>query len=441
MHPFLTKHRQPILRYAPTLLVEIGWWTWALLDAPTNIGRFAQPSPYGGYNYYLTLTMALGSLVAGATSEGGGAVAFPVMTLALGVPPPVARDFSFAIQSFGMTCAGITILGLAVPVDVEAIIWGTAGGAVGLAGGLVGVAPFLPAAYAKLLFVSVWVAFAVALYRLNRADKERRVYTSAGESDEALHRIHRGEAKDEANVIDESDKEDPVQEEESGGTAVQEERSRSETAIKSKSKYRRAAVIVVTSLFGGLCTSIAGSGLDMATFSILTLYYRVDEKVATPTSVILMAGNAILGVIFRLIGLGGRYAGGEETYIWVFVSVCIPVVVIGAPLGATISSRLSRGTIAGLLYLLDGIQFIAALAIVRPWSASPPNNIWLCVSSGLTLIVGSIFFYKIANWGEKRDKDMETSHSASSMLLSSSVTEPASSAEEEAQPDVWDDSQ
>ena len=35
------------------------------------------------------------------TSEGGGAVAFPVMTLALNISPAVARDFSLMIQSCG----------------------------------------------------------------------------------------------------------------------------------------------------------------------------------------------------------------------------------------------------------------------------------------------------------------------------------------------------
>ena len=39
----------------------------------------------------------------GMTSEGGGAVAFPVMTLALKVKPTVARDFSLMIQSCGDT--------------------------------------------------------------------------------------------------------------------------------------------------------------------------------------------------------------------------------------------------------------------------------------------------------------------------------------------------
>ena len=39
--------------------------------------------------------------ILGMTSEGGGAVAFPVMTLALQIPPAIARDFSLMIQSCG----------------------------------------------------------------------------------------------------------------------------------------------------------------------------------------------------------------------------------------------------------------------------------------------------------------------------------------------------
>ena len=35
------------------------------------------------------------------TSEGGGAVAFPVMTLMLGVAPVIARDFSWMVQAAG----------------------------------------------------------------------------------------------------------------------------------------------------------------------------------------------------------------------------------------------------------------------------------------------------------------------------------------------------
>ena len=52
-------------------------------------------------HYLMSLTMIFGSMVAGATSEGGGAVAFPVMTLALKIPPSIARDFSLMTQSCG----------------------------------------------------------------------------------------------------------------------------------------------------------------------------------------------------------------------------------------------------------------------------------------------------------------------------------------------------
>ena len=51
--------------------------------------------------YALSLTMVVGATVGGMTSEGGGAVAFPVMTLALGIKPSIARDFSLMIQSCG----------------------------------------------------------------------------------------------------------------------------------------------------------------------------------------------------------------------------------------------------------------------------------------------------------------------------------------------------
>jgi hypothetical protein len=49
----------------------------------------------------MTITMLIGSFIGGATSEGGGAVAFPVMTLVLKLAPSVARDFSLMIQCCG----------------------------------------------------------------------------------------------------------------------------------------------------------------------------------------------------------------------------------------------------------------------------------------------------------------------------------------------------
>jgi len=385
----LRKFVRANFKWIVTICVEIAWFTWAFRDPEANFGRFTESTPYVGYYYHMSITMVFGSLVAGATSEGGGAVAFPVMTLALGVPPGLARDFSFSIQSFGMTCASVIIFFLKVPLDYEALIWCSVGGTVGLLVGLVGVAPFLLPSYSKLCFVSLWLSFSVALFRLNTR-KERKVYESAKDSD-AFILEYKQHLKNDVSVA-------------TGDDYV--------IAIEDykilKARRKRIATLTIIGVIGGICSSIAGSGLDMAAFSILTLYYRVSEKVATPTSVVLMASNAVVGMLCRLIPIGGAYAAGEEETLWKFVSVCIPIVVVGAPLGAHIPTILSRHQISYVLYFLSTLQFISAYVIVRPWGEPSPHGVGLIVSSAATLIIGTLFFIKAANFGELRDAEIIT---------------------------------
>jgi len=381
-------------KWIVSLSVEIAWLIWALLDPKEHFGRFVEETPFVGQYYYMAITMVFGSLVAGATSEGGGAVAFPVMTLALGVPTIMARDFSFAIQSFGMSCASIMIWFLKVPLDNEAMIWGSVGGTTGLIIGLEGIAPFLRPEYSKMFFVSLWLSFAVALFRLNTR-KERTVYDSAAESDRSMLEHHHHVYDISAHAGNDDDAERP--------------------ALHPKTisaKRKRIATLTAIGIFGGICSSIAGSGLDMATFSMLTLYYRVSEKIATPTSVVLMAINAVMGMLLRLIPYGGAYEEGEKEVLWKFVSVCIPVVVIGAPLGAHIPTILNRHQISYILYFLSSAQFILACIVVKPWSKPAPHGVGTMVASGVTLIGGSIYFYLVADWGESRDLDMESKATA-----------------------------
>jgi uncharacterized membrane protein YfcA len=241
------------------------------------------------------------------------------MTLLLGVPPMMMRDFSFGIQAFGMSVAATTIFGLQISVDSDALIWATVGGSLGLVVGLVGIAPYLPPAYAKVLFVSVWLTFAVALFKLNTRGRDRKVYQSALESDQAVN----DESIDhmpQKNFSDETGK-----------------MTRELSARDKKQRRARSCLLFFTGFFEGLCSSVA----DIASFSILALYFQVSEKVATP--VVLMAVNAIVGVFCRsVIGLGGAYVPGQKEAVWNFVSVCVPIVVISAPLGATISSKFPR---------------------------------------------------------------------------------------------------
>ena len=125
----------------------------------------------------------------------------------------------------------------------------------------------------------------------------------------------------------------------------------------------------VIGIIGGVLSSIYGNGVDLCTFAYVTMRFELSEKVATPTSVLLMASNAVFGVAFAT--LRSRPVDSEVINFWL---VSIPVVLLGAPLGAKVMSRISRLWIANLLYALILIQFIAAILIIRPsgsllWSA------------------------------------------------------------------------
>lgn len=58
------------------------------------------------------------------------------MTIAFGILPSVARDFSFMIQSAGMTSAAATIALMRVQVEMHSLLWSTLGGICGIVLGL-----------------------------------------------------------------------------------------------------------------------------------------------------------------------------------------------------------------------------------------------------------------------------------------------------------------
>lgn len=289
-------------------------------------------------NYFMSVTMVLGSFIAGATSEGGGAVAFPVMTLVFNIKPAVARDFALLIQSVGMTAAGLTIWLNRVPIVRDCLIWTSLGGAAGIVFGLEYVAPNVPPPYAKMLFTSTWLAFAIALWMINR-QRERHVRDSIGD----------------ANA-------------------------------------RTQLLLVAVGAVGGVITSITGSGLDIITFSLLVLVFRVSESVATPTSVVLMGINAFVGALY-----GSTLGGGLAEQAWTYWWVCVPVVVVGAPLGALFIRNRSRLFIARLLMVSIVAQFVAALLIV-------PQNIRLLGFSALIFLMGLGLFSFMSALGRKQSE-------------------------------------
>ncbi|MCB9765365.1 MAG: sulfite exporter TauE/SafE family protein [Alphaproteobacteria bacterium] len=284
----------------------------------------------------MTLTMIVGSFIAGATSEGGGAVAFPVMTLGLGITPAVARDFSLMIQSIGMTAAAFTIVRTRTPISWRALRWASLGGAAGVILGLEFVAPFVPPPSVKVLFTSLWLSFAVALVLINR-NHDRAI----------LERL---------------------------------------PALENHQR----ALLVGVGVVGGVITSLTGSGLDILTFSVLVLGFGLSEKVGTPTSVVLMAGNAVVGAVWK-----GTFGAGLEPEAWMWWYAAVPVVVVGAPLGARFIQGQPRIRIVAFLIFSILAQFLAGILIIP----QTPERIALSV---VTFSIGATVFVVMSQLGAAR---------------------------------------
>ena len=319
------------IRHLDILFILAVWVLWILaMSIGSRWGLFVE-------NWFMSVTMAVGSFVAGSTSQGGGAVAFPVMTLGFDIDPKGARDFAMMIQSVGMTSASIAILWRRIPVDKLALAVAGIAGAVGVVFGLELVQQWFASDATKVFFVSLWLAFGFALWRINHLKR-------------------------------------PVR--------------------RMKMPDTKASVIVglfLAGFVGGVITSLLGSGLDILVFAVLVLAFRVCETVATPTSVILMAANSVVGFAWRYFDSNQPPITAE---IWNYWWVCVPIVAVGAPAGARFISKRGAAFVVRLLLTIIVLQFLGALIIVD--FTSP-----LVLLSATTFMVGVLLFWTIWWWGKR----------------------------------------
>ena len=147
-------------------------------------------------------------------------MAFPVMTLALDIPPSVARDFSLMIQSCGMTAAAFTIFWMKIKLEWHSIVFCSCGALFGMIFGLEVIDDLLDPPTKKLGFVCVWFSFAFALFLLNRQHK-RPTFDSV-----------------------------------------------------PNFGLWQAMTLTITGFFGGIFSAITGSGVDICSFSMLSLLFR-----------------------------------------------------------------------------------------------------------------------------------------------------------------------
>ena len=256
-----------------------GWYggmmlLWALLFALFNSLTFLWD------HWYYPAIMLLGAFVAGLTPEGGGAVAFPVLSIFLDVKREMARDFSLMIQSVGMTSATIWILsrrGHHLPA-YRPLLWFVPVAFVGFVAGML-LLQTIPVFIIQALFLSLILTFALA-YVFGK---------------------HRGE---------------------------------------------RPMLVARVLLLGGMCASLFGTGADIVLYTLLVTRFRMDERVATHLSIMLMAAISVLGYAYRFFWDGDIGAYQVQTWLCAW-----PVVLFMAPYGSYILGKLNvewmlRGIVA-----------------------------------------------------------------------------------------------
>ena len=112
---------------------------------------------------------------------------------------------------------------------------------------------------------------------------------------------------------------------------------------------------------------------------VMVLLFRIDEKIVTPTTVLLMTMVTIPGFLLHLFVLKD-FTPTVMGY-WL---AAVPVVAVGAPLGALICSHMKRRSIVLLLLFLITLEFLCTLLLVP---MSPPV---LWASLATLVVCGSI---------------------------------------------------
>jgi len=242
----------------------------------------------GGYwqtimdHWGIAVAMALGGYAAGATPMGGGTVGFPILVLLFNESPNLGRDFSFAVQSIGMTSASIFIIARRQPVEWPMVRWAMLGSLIGTPLGILFLAPLIPPILIKILFAVVWCSFGLLhMFRLK----------------ELVH--HEGLAP-------------------------------------GAHRFDRNAGFLVGILAGSTVGAITGVGIDMVLYTVLVLLCQADLRIAIPSSVIIMAWTSLVGIAVKNLA-GGVQPGVFENWL-----AAAPVVALGAPLGAFVVDKIGR---------------------------------------------------------------------------------------------------
>lgn len=267
------------------LVITQGWWE-----------RIAEHWP-------IAVAMAIGSYVAGSTPMGGGTIGFPVLVLLFDQPADFGRQFSFLIQSIGMTSAAIYIICTGRALAWRVMLWAGGASCVSLTLTHYLLYPHIAGTAVKITFACIWGGFGlVTLVKLRELLAHHHAPTLNPKCDAVLG--------------------------------------------------------LIAGLIGGVASGLTGVGIDMVIYTALVMVYRADLRPAIATSVILMAWNSIVGTTLCVID------GSVEQEVFSNWLAASPVVLFGAPIGAYMVSRIPRGPTLVFVSLLCVLQLFWTISRV-----------------------------------------------------------------------------
>ncbi len=346
------RRRPALLRWALPAVVTV---VWAVVVLAADLGDRVVT------NWESTLTMLVGSFLAGSSPEGGGAVAFPVFTKALEVPGPIARTFGLSIQAVGMTMAAVSIIAAGRSYHRRAVVVASAAGIVafGLSAALLGRSgevfwpPIIPSPWVKATFSIVLATTSVLMIR------HLRDHRRAGAGD--AHAVH---------------------------------------AEPAWNRRLDAALILVAAA-GGFLANLTGTGVNIVVFLFLVVVVGVDPKRALPSAVMAMAAVSVAGIALfgvldgqldvavvddRVVAVGSEPVDldadrADLLGLWL---AAVPVVVWGAPLGSLAASLVREQVLVGFVAVLAAVEVVTTVLLVPELRTDPALMAYL--GAGLILL-------------------------------------------------------
>ena len=305
------------------------WWYIGMMALWLVLITSLSSLPFLLEHWYYPAIMVLGAFVAGLTPEGGGAVAFPVLSIFLDVDRTMARDFSLMIQSIGMTSASVWLLSRKnAPLRAYApVLWFIPICFVGFVFGMK-MLQHIPVYVIQALFLSLILTFALAYIVSKHRGTGPILPVTLGLTDRAL--------------------------------------------------------LCVILFAGGICASLFGTGADIVLYTLLVTRFRMDEKIATHQSIMLMAAISVLGYGYRFFWDQSLTPYQVQTWLCAY-----PVVLFMAPFGSYILSKLN------VEWMLRGVVLLNILQMAY-FKLKAPSLEKLAYSAGFSAIFFMVFWFTLA---------------------------------------------